>query len=117
MNNLGSADLIQQQFDLSENLVSLIKELAKQGDALAQANYSYYRQKTAVAYKMKSEGYSATMIMQIIKGEPSVAVLMRERDIAESRYKATLETINVLKLQMRMNDNQISREWSNVNGS
>ena len=116
MNNLGNADLIQQQFDLSQNLVSLIKELAQQGEALAQANYSYYRQKTSVAFRMKNDGLSATMIMQLIKGEPSVAVLMRERDIAEAKYKATQETINAVKLQIRMNDNQINREWSHVNG-
>ena len=114
MSNLGNADLIQQQFDLSENLKQLIRELAKQGDALAQANYSYYRQKTSVVYRLKNEGLSATMINQIIKGEPSVAVLMREKEIAEARYKATQETINVLKLQMRMNDSQISREWNNL---
>lgn len=117
MNNLGNSDLIQLQFDLSERCDSLIQELAKQGDSLAQANYSYYRQKAITAYRLKDDGFSATMIMQIIKGMPEVAILMRERDIAEARYKATQETINVIKLQMRMNDSQISREWGNVNGS
>ena len=114
MSNLGNADLIQQQFELSERCDELIQELGRQGEALAQAQYSYYRQKTATAYRLKDEGFSATMIMQILKGEPTVANLMRERDIAKSRYQATLETINVLKLQIRMNDNQINREWSNV---
>ena len=111
MNNLGNPDLIQQQFELSELLDSAIKDLAHQGDLLAQAKYAYYRQKRETAYRLKSIDMPVTMIQQVLKGEPEVAILMRERDIAETRYKATLETINVLKLQIRTHENQISREW------
>ena len=111
MNNIGNPDLIQQQFAMSERGDALIRELAKQGDLLAQANYSYYVQKTKTAYRLKAEGWAATMIAVLLKGEPEVALLMRERDIAQSRYQATIESINMLKLQMRMNDNQIQREW------
>ena len=111
MNNIGNPDLIQQQFEMSEMLGDAVRELARQGDLYAQAEYSYCVQKNKTAYRLKSEGHSATMIMQLLKGEPEVAILMRERDVAKSRYKAAEETINMLKLQMRLADNQISREW------
>lgn len=111
MNNMGSPDLIQQMFELSERCDELIKEMGRQGDLLAQAEYRYRIQKTKTAYRLKDEGMASTMISQVLKGEPAVALLMRERDIAKARYEATRETINILKLQMRMNDNQISREW------
>ena len=111
MNNLGNPDLIQQQFDLAERCDELITELGKQGELLAQAKYAYYKQKNATAYRLKYEGFSATLIQQILKGEPEVAILMRERDIAQARYDATLETIYILKLRLRLNDNQIAREW------
>ena len=111
MNNIGNPDLIQQLFELSAQCDDAIKELARQGDLFAQAQWAYCTQKTKTAYRLKDEGYSATMIMQLLKGEPEVALLMRERDIAKARYEATKETINILKLQMRMADSQISREW------
>ena len=111
MNNIGNPDLIQQQFEMSEMLEGAVRELARQGDLYAQAEYSYCVQKNKTAYRLKNEGYSATMIMQLLKGEPDVALLMRERDIAKSRYKAAEETINMLKLMMSLADNQISREW------
>lgn len=111
MNNIGNPDLIQQLFELSDLLDEAIRQLAKRGDLLAQAKYSYYRQKRDTAYRLKGEGMPVTMIQQVLKGEPEVAILMRERDTAESRYKETLETINVLKLQIRTHENQISREW------
>ena len=113
MNNIGNPELIQQQFELSEMLTDAIDELAHRGDMLAQAQYSYQRQKRETAYRLKDSGMPVTMIQQVLKGEPEVAILMRERDIAEARYKAALETINVLKLQIRTHDNQIQREWGN----
>lgn len=111
MNN--SDDLISRQFEMSEQGNRLIRELEKQGDLLAQANYSYYVQKAKTAYRMKAEGLPVSLIVACIKGEPDVALLMRERDIAQSRVQATIESINMLKLQMRMNESQIAREWSN----
>ena len=111
MNNIGTPELIGQQFELSERCNDMIREMAKQGDLYAQAEYQYCMQKTKTAYRLKDAGLPATMIQQVLKGEPEVAVLMRERDIAKARYDATKETINILKLQMRMNDSQINREW------
>lgn len=108
---MNDADLIQQLFTLAERGNKLVAELAKQGDLAAQANYSYYVQKTKTAYRLKAEGYAVTFIDTVIKGEPDVALLMRERDIAESRYKAVLESINMLKKEMQMLENQIQREW------
>jgi len=111
MNNVGNPDLIQQMFELSKMLDEAIQELAHQGDLLAQASYQYHRQKRETAYRLKDSGMPVTMITQVLKGEPEVAILMRERDVAESRYRAAIETINVLKLQIRTHENQISREW------
>lgn len=111
-NNIGNPDLIQQQFELSERGDQLIRELARQGDLLAQADYSYYRQKAETAFRLKEvDKLPATMIPIVIKGMPEVALLLREKEIAESRYRATLESINMLKKQMAINENQITREW------
>jgi len=116
MNNEVNYDLVQLQFELSERCDEMIREMARQGDLLAQAEYQYHIQKAKTAYRLKDEGIPATMIAQVLKGEREVATLMRERDIAKSRYDATKETINILKLQMRMNDSQINREWGGSNG-
>lgn len=111
MNNIGNPELIRNQRELSERCDSLIKDMAKDGDYFAEAEYNYYLQKTKTAYRLQQEGLSGTMIATVLKGEPEVAVLMRERDIAKARYEATKEAINIVKLQMRMTDSQIGREW------
>lgn len=111
MNNIGNPELIQNQVELSARCDELIIDMAREGDLYAQAEYNYQVQKNRTAYRLQDEGLSATMIMQIIKGEPEVALLMRERDVAKARYEATKEAINIVKLQMRMTDSQINREW------
>ena len=40
---------------------------------------------------------------------------MFERDNAKVMYEANQEHINVVKLEMRVIENQIAREWSNGN--
>lgn len=111
MNNIGNPDLIQQQFEMSERCDTLIRELARTGDMYAQAEYQYNVQKAKTAYRLKDAGYTATMIQTLLKGIPEVALLRRDRDIARANYEATKEQINIVKLQMRLTDNQISREW------
>ena len=111
MNNIGNPDLIRNQEELSRRCDELIKDMAREGDLAAQAEYNYYLQKTKTAYRLQDEGMSATMIGVVLKGEPEVAILMREMNISKSRYDATKEAINIVKLQMRMTDAQINREW------
>lgn len=111
MNNIGNPDLIRNLEELSDRCDELVIDLARQGDLFAQAEYNYYLQKTKTAYRLKDEGVPISMIQMVVKGEPEVAILMREMRIAESRYEATKEAINNVKLQMRTTDSQIKREW------
>ena len=56
---------------------------------------------------------AVTLISLIIHGEKSVAELRLKRDIAKTIYETNLEHINATKLQIRIIENQISREWGN----
>ena len=51
------------------------------------------------------------MIDKTCYGIPSVAEARFKRDVAEAVYKANLEAINSIKLQMRLLENQLQREW------
>ena len=45
-------------------------------------------------------------------GIPSVAEARFQRDVAEAVYRANQEAINSLKLQLRLIDSQINRDWN-----
>ena len=50
-----------------------------------------------------------TLIDKVVYGDCADKRL--KRDIAETMYKTAQENINSIKLQIRILDNQIAREW------
>lgn len=94
-----------RQLDMS------IKALAKNGEAYAQAERDYKVLLRVECLKLRDEGMSVGLIDKTCYGIPSVAEARFKRDCAEAVYRANQEAINSLKLQMRLIESQIQREW------
>ena len=56
-----------------------------------------------------------TLIQQVVYGVPEVAEKRFVRDVKEAVYKANQEAINVFKLQIRIIESQLQREYGNIN--
>ena len=84
----------------------------EKGRALAQAEADYQAVKYSVALEMRASGESATMIAQILKGEPRVNRALFARDCAQADYDSSREEVNAYKLSARLNEAQLSREWA-----
>ena len=54
-----------------------------------------------------------TLINQVIYGYDDIADLRFQRDVAQATYNANQEYINSIKLQLRLLESQINREWGN----
>lgn len=106
-------DKIQQTLDL---LSASIKSLKKTSEQYAEAERDYKILLRQEALKLKDGGMAIGMITITIYGIPSVAEARFKRDIAEANYKANQEAINSYKLQLRLLDNQVNREWGNAGG-
>ena len=52
-----------------------------------------------------------TLIQQVVYGVPEVADKRFKRDVAEAIYRANQEAINTIKLQIRVLESQLSREY------
>jgi hypothetical protein len=94
-----------QQLDFS------IKQLRKSGTDYAQAERDYKVLLRQECLKLRDDGMAIGMIDKTCYGIPSVAEARFKRDVAEAVYKANLEAINSIKLQMRLLENQLQREW------
>lgn len=94
-----------KQLDLS------IKQLRKNGTEYAEAERTYKVLLRQECLKLRDEGMAIGMIDKTCYGIPSVAEARFKRDVAEAIYKANLEAINSIKLQMRLIDNQLQREF------
>ena len=98
-----------------EQLSVSLKKLRDTGRAFAEAEKEYKIELRKQALKLRTEkNMPVTLIQQIIYGVPEVANLRFERDVKESIYNANKEAINVLKLQIRILEAQLSREWGNA---
>lgn len=104
-------DLINELFQKQKQLDVSIRSLRKTGEEYAKA-YTDYR--IAVAQelvKLKNEGYAITLAGDIARGKPEIAKLKFKEISSEAIYKANLESINALKLEIKLLSNQIDKEW------
>lgn len=96
----------------TKELEVCVKQLRKNGSAKAQAEYDYQLLKAKEHMKLIDEGMPATTAKEIIRGVPSVAKARFDRDLSEVVYQANFEAINSIKLQLRLIENQLQREYS-----
>ena len=91
-----------------------IENLASNGYDLAAKERDYKIAINKKALELRAEDMPVTLINTIIYGYEDIALLRFERDTAEVRYNANLEYINTIKLQIRILENQIQREYGNI---
>lgn len=68
--------------------------------------------KAAKTLELKEKGVPATVIAQVIKGEESVAAARERMLVAEVMTRAALEAVLSTKLQVKLVDSQLQREWA-----
>ena len=105
-------DLLNELNELSINLTKSGEQMKRYGKELAEAERDYKITLRQEALKLRAdEQMPVTLIDKVVYGIPDVAEKRFKRDVAESMYKAAQETINTLKLKIRIIDAQIQREW------
>ena len=105
-------DLYNELQQKTKQLDISIKELRNSGTNYAQSEKDYKILLRQECLKLRDDGMAIGMIDKTCYGIPSVAEARFRRDVNEAIYKANLEAINSIKLQMRLIENQLSREWS-----
>jgi len=103
--------MIDEMFELVSKLEKGVNALKINGNKFAQADRDY---RVALAKEIliqRASGIPATLISDTCRGTESIADLRLKRDIAEINYKTNLEAINAYKVQIRVIENQIEREW------
>lgn len=106
-------DLFNELQAKTRELEISIKSLRQTGTNYAQAEKDYKVLLRQECLRLRDEGMAIGMIDKTCYGIPSVAEARFKRDVAEAVYKANMEAINSIKLQMRLIENQLSREYSN----
>lgn len=104
-------DLYNELESKIQELEVSIRSLRKTGQNYAEAERDYKILLRQEVLKLRDEGQAIGVITLTCYGIPSVAEARFKRDVAETVYKANLEAINSIKLQLRLLENQIQREY------
>jgi hypothetical protein len=107
-------DLYMELASKTQQLDACIKMLRKNGTAYAETERDYKVLLRAECLKLRDAGMAIGLIDKTCYGIPSVAEARFKRDCAEVVYKANQEAIQSIKLQMRLIESQIEREWGNA---
>ena len=108
-------DLYNELTQKIKELNISIKKLRETGTEYAEAERDYKITLRQEALKLSAEkGMPVTLIQQVVYGVPEVAEKRFKRDVKEAVYKANLESINSTKLQIRVIENQLQREYTNT---
>ena len=95
-----------------DDLDKAVRSIRKNGQDKAQTERDYKVLLRQECLKLRNEGMAIGMIDKTCYGIPEVADARMKRDIAEAVYTANLEAINSIKLQLRLIESQIQREWN-----
>lgn len=114
---MAGYDLINEIGQKSKMLDAAIRELGTRGRAYAKAEHDY---RVALAEKTlieRDKGTPATICSDVCRGDRKIAKLRFERDVAEVVYRSALEAINATKLQIKILDAQVEREWGRASSN
>lgn len=108
---MADYDLWSEIQQKTKQLDYSVKELRKSGTAYAEAERTYKIRLRETALRLRSQDMAVGMISMTVYGVPEVAELRFKRDCCEAVYKANIEAINAIKLEIRIINEQLSREW------
>lgn len=106
-------DLYNELMNKIQELNISIKKLRETGTEYAEAERDYKILLRQECLKLRDDGMAIGMIDKTCYGIPSVAEARFKRDVKEAIYQANQEAINSIKLQIRVIENQLGREWNN----
>lgn len=108
---MADCDLWSEIQSKTKQLDYSVKELRKSGTAYAEAEKAYKIKLRETALRLRSQDMAVGMISMTVYGIPEVAELRFKRDCCEAVYKANVEAIQAIKLEIRIINEQLSREW------
>lgn len=105
-------DLMDELRAKNMQLDQSLKMLRKSGENYAEAYREYRVELAKELLRLRDEGLPASLVESLARGNREIAMLKQKEIVNEAVYEANRESINVLKLQIKILNEQISREWA-----
>lgn len=107
-------DIVNKLQELIRALNGSIRGLNDTGYKYATAYKNYRIALAKELIRLKDNGMPVTIAYDIARGNEYVAELKFKEISSEAIYKANLEAINAIKLQIKVLENQYDKEYNNI---
>ena len=108
---MENLELYTERDNLVRSMHKALKECAIRGSHLSECEHDYKVALAQFILKERAKGTPATLVKDIALGDEEVAGLRLKRDIAKTSYDTAKDAVNVYKLNVRLIESQIEREW------
>lgn len=105
-------DLTNELNNLIKKLDISVKSLRNTGSDYAKAYTDYRVALAKELVRLKDDGMAVTIAYDVARGKPEIAKLKFNEIATEAIYKANQEAINSTKLQIKIIQEQINKEYS-----
>jgi hypothetical protein len=102
---------VQELSEAIKTLDLMIETMKTRGKDFAHARREYEIAKAGKMLDLKESGIAMTTTLDLAKGDPHVAALRLDKDVAETLYKTVQEAIQTQKLKIRIMEAQLQRDW------
>ena len=102
----------QKMLELQELLNTALAEFKTRGINYAKAYKNYRIALAQELLKLRDEGMPVTIAYDIARGNELVANYKEQEIITEALYKSSQEAINSYKLQIKILQEQINKEYN-----
>lgn len=100
-------ELMQERNKISNDLNKALFFIKSRGRELAEAERDYKIENAKCLILKKTDGFPATLILDLCKGDEKVAELRFKRDSARTLYRSALEAVNIKKIELRVIEEDI----------
>lgn len=102
---------IQKMQELNTYLTTALAEYKKRGTDYAKAYKNYRMLLSQELLKLKAEGMPVTIAYDIARGTEQVANAKEQEIITECLYKSCQEAINTYKLQIKILQENMNKDY------
>lgn len=104
-------DLLQELWRINDLLSKALEQFKQRAKDYAKAQRDYRVLLRQEILRLRAEGLPVTIIGDLARGQEEVAKAKEQEIINEGLYKSCQEAINAYKLQIRLIQEQINKEW------
>lgn len=104
-------DLLEEMWKINGLLTKALEQYKERGREYAKAYRDYRVMLAKELLRLKADGMPVTIAYDIARGKPEIADAKEKEIIQESLYDSCKEAINTYKLQIKILQEQINKEY------